>query len=151
MTAGVYGTDLAPYGSITPSPGSLNEGYNMTVIVIPESILTQQNEMEQKIAELNTNIAALVAFREELESGLMKISHVISILNGEIPVIAPPTVSGRKPMSEEAKAKISEALKASHLRKSQLTAEVPQPASPEPAPLAEPVVAEAASKGKKKA
>jgi hypothetical protein len=103
-------------------------------------------------SKIYVTVAQLISRRGEIEASLIRISNAILILSGqEIPVpIVATTVSGRKQMSAEARQRISEGLRASHLAKrSDVAAGVPSAPAEEPVPVEQPTVAEPASRGRK--
>jgi hypothetical protein len=80
-----------------------------TTIVIPESLTTEKSRLEQALAAITTQEAELAKQRTEIRVGLDRIDAAIALLSGQTPIKS--TV--RKPMSPEARQRISEALKKS--------------------------------------
>src|SRR5450755_3728105 len=122
----------------------------MSKIIVPETLVSQQAELNLNLAATDAEIAKLIGLRSEIEASLQMISNAILILSGEELPMTAPTVSGRKPMSEESKRKISEGLKKSHIRKQfDITGSVPQIVLEEPAPSEQPVAAEPSGRSRK--
>ena len=104
-------------------------------VVIPAELVAQQSTLVSKIAEIEQQQNELIAQRAEAEASLSRIQNAIRYLNGEmIPVVKEGTV--RRPMSAEARIRISEGLKRSAAAK-KAAAVIPQPV--ETVPVPEPV------------
>jgi peptidoglycan hydrolase CwlO-like protein len=124
-----------------------------TTIAIPQDLLTQKSDLEAAVARIIEQQDKLTAQRKDIEAALVNITTVIDILSGKTPVPVPASTT-RKPMSEESRRKLSEALKrAAATKKAQkmttetaaaatdTTAKAPEPAKPSgltPAPVAAP-------------
>lgn len=109
-----------------------------TTVEIPTSLLEQQASLNASLATIAEEQAKLATQKSEVEASLARLDRAIRFLRGEeIPVMRPAGSNGpRKPMSEEAKQKIREAM----LRRSAAAkAAVPAPSAPEAAPAPVPV------------
>ena len=96
-------------------------------IVIPESLSKQKRELESTLATILAEEEKLVAKRKEIQAALAIIASSVAILSGELVPSA-----ARKPMSEDAKKRITEGLRRAREAKAK-AAEVVGSASQAPA------------------
>lgn len=75
-------------------------------IAVPESLTRQKRELETTLTTILAEEEKLVAKRKEIRAALAIIASSVAILSGELV----PTAT-RKPMSEEAKQRITEGLR----------------------------------------
>ena len=121
----------------------------MTIIsvVVPEALGVQKAELEASLAEIAHAEGRLAAQRSEIQTALHTINTGIAVLSGQRPLPdSKPISGGRRPMSAEARRKISEALRKSAALKAeakaaQIAVVAPQMPTEEPvlAPPKEPV------------
>jgi len=115
-----------------------------SVIAIPESLTQETTRLEEALADIAMKETELVTQRKNLQAALNRIAGAVAVLSGQAHV---GTVStARKPMSQEARKKISEALKkAAASKKAQGT--VAEPAKSAAVPDATAKAAEVAPPG----
>ena len=113
-----------------------------SVVVVPAELTSQQQTLTSQIAEIDANLAKLTEQRVAAVDGLHRVEHVIRILRNEP---EPVTVSGRKPMSEQARENIRQGLLASAARKREAAAPAAQASTAAPQPAAPVVVTVQAS------
>lgn len=111
-------------------------------IVIPEQLTIQQNELEAALAGIAAEEAKLAAQRKDVQTALGAIGTAIAVLSGKpFPPskLVPGDKPARRPMSEEAKARIAEGLRRAREAKAQTTQQdavsgisAPEPPTPEP-------------------
>ena len=107
----------------------------MTEVTIPAELTEQQSHLTNRVAEIEKAIAELVGQKTEAETSLRRISTAVAYLKGEaIPILKEGTV--RRPMTAEARQRISDALKASAAKKKAAIAAQTPAAAPEPVPVA---------------
>jgi hypothetical protein len=96
-------------------------------IVVPESLAKQKRELESNLTTILAEEEKLVTRRKEIQAALAIIASSVAILSGEL---VPTAV--RKPMSEDAKQRISDGLRKAREAKAKAT-EVVGSASQAPA------------------
>ena len=85
-------------------------------VEVPAELLSQQTALNTKIEEIVKSITELTNQKVETETNLRRVDTAIRYLRGEaIPVIK--TTGARRPMTEEAKKRIGDALRAAAARK----------------------------------
>ena len=122
---------------------------NPIKIAIPESLLTQKQELEGLLGMLASEEERLATQRKEIQAAISAITNGIAILSGQaMPATKPAVVTGvtRKPMSAEARQGIAEGLRKSAQAKAMAKAALgaaPAPRDSAPAPAAASVVVSA--------
>jgi ABC-type transporter Mla subunit MlaD len=108
------------------------------MIVIPESLASQKTDLEAALVKITEEQAKLATQRKDIEGALTNLNTVLNILSGKTPVPVTPAAPARKPMSPEARQRISEALKkAAAAKKEKAAVAQSATATHEPAKVAE--------------
>ncbi len=105
-------------------------------IVIPETLTAQKAELEATLAGIASEEAKLASQRKDIQTALQSISTAVAVLSGKLlPTSKAAPATTRKPMSEEAKARIGEGLRKYREAKkaAQIAAPAPQASATEPA------------------
>jgi hypothetical protein len=105
-------------------------------LVVPETLIAQK-------AELETALGGIAAEEEKLSVQRKDIHAAVAVLSGQpLPASKVVTVTGRKPMSAEARQRIAEGLRRSAQARAAAKAAqggIPAPQAPAPAPADAPV------------
>ena len=100
-------------------------------VAVPESLTKQKRELESTLTTILAEEEKLVTKRKEIQAALAIIATSVAILSGELV----PTAT-RKPMSEEAKQRITEGLRKAREAKAkgaEVVGSAPQAPAPAPA------------------
>ena len=100
-------------------------------VAVPESLSKQKRELETNLATVLAEEEKLVTKRKEIQAALAIIATSVAILSGELVPAAT-----RKPMSDDAKLRITEGLRKAREAKahgSEIVASAPQEPAPAPA------------------
>lgn len=81
-----------------------------TMITIPESLTNEKTRLEKLLTEIITKEAELAKQRGEITSSLDRIAGAVAVLSGQ-PLPKSTTSAARRPMSDEARKKIGDALR----------------------------------------
>ena len=108
-------------------------------IAVPESLTAQKVELEATLAGIASEEEKLATQRKDIQVALQSITTAVAVLSGQpLPASKVVTVTGRKPMSPEARQRIAEGLRKSAQAKAlakaaQVVAPAPQVPAPAPA------------------
>ena len=83
-------------------------------IAVPESLTAQKVELEATLAGIASEEEKLATQRKDIQVALQSITTAVAVLSGQpLPASKVVTVTGRKPMSPEARQRIAEGLRKS--------------------------------------
>lgn len=83
-------------------------------IAIPESLTAQKAELESQLAGIASEEEKLAVKRKDIQAALQSITNAVAVLSGQpLPASKGATLTGRKPMSPEARQRIAEGLRKS--------------------------------------
>jgi hypothetical protein len=112
-------------------------------LVVPETLIAQKAELETALGGIAAEEEKLSVQRKDIHAALQSIATAVAVLSGQpLPASKVVTVTGRKPMSAEARQRIAEGLRRSAQARAAAKAAqggIPAPQAPAPAPADAPV------------